>query len=134
MMYSISGQVLNEVNCTKYLGVNISNDLDSSEDVSITAQKGNSASGFLHHNFACIIKTSVIVIVIAIVIVVVNLKGCPEKLKELNYMTLIRSVLEYRALIWGPHKVKDIDKLQCIQCQAAQFVCGDYHPTSSVTA
>ncbi len=49
-------------------------------------------------------------------------------------MTLVRSVLEYSAPIWDPHKVKDIDKLQRVQRRAARFVCGDYYPTSSVTA
>ena len=61
-MDSISSQVLDEMNRAKY--VNISYDLDWSDHVSITAQKGNLTLGFLCR----------------------NLKGCPEKLKELTYI------------------------------------------------
>ena len=31
-----------------------------------------------------------------------NLKGCPEKLRETAYFSLVRSFLEYSAIVWHP--------------------------------
>ena len=53
-----------------------------------------------------------------------NLKGCPERLKELAYITLVRPRLEYTSSVWGPHTRLDTDKLEKIQCRAARFVKG----------
>jgi len=33
-----------------------------------------------------------------------NLHHCPEKLRELAYISLVRSRLEYCAAVWDPHK------------------------------
>ena len=43
-----------------------------------------------------------------------NLKGCPEKLRETAYFTLVRSFLEYSATVWHP------DKLEMVQSRAGQ--------------
>ena len=37
-----------------------------------------------------------------------NLKGCPERLKELAYITLVRPSLEYASSVWDPHTRLDI--------------------------
>ena len=58
---------------------------------------------------------------------------CPAALDETYYLTLIRSVREYAAPIWDPHLQKDINLLESVQWQAACFIKGDYHTTSSVT-
>ena len=63
-----------------------------------------------------------------------NLNYCPTKLKELAYITLVRSKLEYCASVWDPHKKKDINKLESVQRRAARFVCKDYRYDSSVTS
>ena len=58
--YSLTGQVLEEVMDTKYLGVTLSNDLEWSKHIATMTNKANSKLSFLRR----------------------NLKGCPEKLKQ----------------------------------------------------
>ena len=59
----------------KYLGVTLSNDLEWSKHIAIMTNKANSKLSFLHR----------------------NLKGCPEKLKQTAYFSLIFSFMEYGA-------------------------------------
>ena len=33
-----------------------------------------------------------------------NLKGCPKKLRDTAYISLIRPALEYSCSVWHPHK------------------------------
>ena len=80
--------------------------------MNITANKGNATLGFLRR----------------------NLKSCPVKLKEMAYLGLVRSTLEYSASIWDPYLSKDINTIEKVQRRAARFVKWDYRRTSSVTA
>ena len=73
--YSLTGQVLEEVMDAKYLGVTLSNDLEWSKHIATMTNKVNSKLSFLRR----------------------NLKGCPEKLKQTAYFSLIRSFMEYGA-------------------------------------
>ena len=57
-----------------------------------------------------------------------NLKGCLEKLRETAYFTLVRSFLEYSAIVWHPHQKYNSDKLEMVQRRAARFVKGRYGP------
>ncbi len=109
--YTLSGHILDEVNEAKYLGVNISNELIWSTYVSVITRKGNCTLGFIRR----------------------NLKNCPMKLKETAYVTLIRSVLEYCAVVCVPYLKKDTDKLEKLQRKAARFTASNYDRTSSVT-
>ncbi len=63
-----------------------------------------------------------------------NLKYAPLKLKCNAYTSLVRSKLEYSAVIWDPYLKKDISKLEQVQRRAARFICNDYRRDSSVTA
>ena len=80
----------------------LSEDLSFSPHVGKVSQKASSNLGFISR----------------------NLKGCPERLKELAYITLVRSSLEYVSSVWDPHTRLDIDKLEKIRCRAARFVKG----------
>jgi len=40
-----------------------------------------------------------------------NLRNCPQKLRELAYTSMCRSVLEYASPIWDPYLQRDIDSL-----------------------
>ncbi len=110
-LYTLSGFILEEVSNAKYLGINIAQDLDWSQHVSAISQRGNSTLGFLRR----------------------NLKNAPAQLKETAYLALVRSVLEYGASTWDPHKLKDINKLERVQRKAARFVKNDHRYTSSVS-
>ncbi len=62
-----------------------------------------------------------------------SLKGCPCKAKEMAYIAIDWSVLEYHAPIWDPYLKEDISKIEKLHCQAARFVSADHQRTSSVT-
>ena len=110
--YTLGGEIIEEVNQAKYLGVTLTSELNWSTHIDITTNKTNSTLGFLRR----------------------NLRYSPKSLKELSYMSLVRSKLEYCASIWDPHFTKDTDKLERVNRRAARFVSNDYRWRSSVTS
>ena len=62
-----------------------------------------------------------------------NLKGCPEKLKQTAYFSLIRCFMEYGATVWEPHQKYNSDKVERVPCRAAKFVKSRYTRYSSVS-
>ena len=102
-LYTISGQILQEVSRARYLGVNITNKLDGSKHVALTTKKSNGTLAFLR----------------------MNLKTCPKKIKGNVNTTLVRPVLEYGAAIWDPYLGKDISSIVMVQRRAARFVTND---------
>ena len=55
-----------------------------------------------------------------------NLKKCPSECKKTAYVALVRSTLEYGAVVWDPMLQKDIFKLEKINRKAARFIKGDF--------
>ena len=74
----------------KYLGVTLSNDLEWSKHIATMTNNANSKLSFLRH----------------------NLKGCPEKLKQTAYFSLIHSFMEYGATVWTHTKNTTVTKLR----------------------
>ena len=109
--YQLKGVTLGQVTNSPHLGVSISENLEWGDHISKIASKANSTLGFLRR----------------------NLKGCPSKLKEIAYFSMVRS-LEYSCPVWDPYRQGDIDKLNKIQRAAARFVTNNYQRKSSVTA
>ena len=109
--YELSGQVLEEVKDDKYLGVTVSDDLEWTKHIDVITSKANSKLSFLRR----------------------NLKGCPEKLRETACFSLVRSFLEYSAIVWHPRQKYNSDKLEMVQRRAARFVKGRYGMFESVT-
>ncbi|KAK3103099.1 hypothetical protein FSP39_016427 [Pinctada imbricata] len=62
-----------------------------------------------------------------------NIYQCPKEIKVLCYNTLVRPIMEYGGIIWGPSTAHNINRLEMVQRRAARFIMGDYHTTSSVT-
>ena len=60
-----------------------------------------------------------------------NLEGCPSKLNEIAYFSMVRSLLEYSCPVWDPYRQGDIDKLNKIQRAAARFVTNNYQRKSN---
>ena len=60
-----------------------------------------------------------------------NLKGCPEKLKQTAYFSLIRSFMEYGVTFLGP--IPKVQKVEMVQRRAARFVKRRYSRFSSVS-
>lgn len=110
--YSLCGTVLQHVDEAKYLGVTLSSDLQWTKHIQNLTVRASSTLGLLRR----------------------NLSACPPALRELSYISLIRSRLEYCAAIWDPHLEKDVLALEKIQRKAARFVAQDFSRYSSVTA
>ena len=79
--YSLGNEILQEVSDAKYLGIQIDNKLDWNKHISTVAARGQSKLAFLNR----------------------NLKGCPKKLRDTAYISLIRPALEYSCSVWHPH-------------------------------
>ena len=62
-----------------------------------------------------------------------NLKGCPEKLKQTAYFSLIRSFIEYGATVWATYQKYNNDKIERVQGRAARYVKSRYSIYSSVS-
>ena len=60
-----------------------------------------------------------------------NLKGCPGKLKQTAYFSLIRSFMEYGTT--DPYQKYNSDKVERVQRRAARFVKSRYSRYSSVS-
>ena len=56
-----------------------------------------------------------------------NVRSCPEECRRTAlYLVLVRSVLEYSAVVWDPYQQRNINKLEDVQRHTAPFVKQDY--------
>ena len=109
--YQLNEEILQSVPNTPYLGVTLSTDLKFNIHLNKNVAKSYQCLAFVRR----------------------NLKYCPEKLRRLSYISLIRSKLEYSSSVWDPHLRKDIHHLEMVQRRAARFIKRDYSYESSVT-
>jgi len=91
----------------KYLGVTLSNNygVRSSQwksHISEVTTKASQRLGFLRR----------------------NLKGAPYKLREIAYLSLVRSALEYCGAIWDPTVKEEASSVEMIQRRAARWARG----------
>ena len=91
--YSLCNCVLQDVDQAKYRGVNITMELQWSGHITSTTGKANSSLAFLRR----------------------NLKKCRQKLKEMAYISLVQTVLEYSSSKWDSYHAKDISSIELIQ-------------------
>ena len=80
--YSLGNEILHEVSDAKYLGIQINNKLDWNKHISTIAARGQSKLAFIYR----------------------NPKGCPKKLRDTAYISLIKPALEYNCSGWHPRK------------------------------
>ena len=109
--YNTNGEILQSVPNTPYLGVTLSTDLKFNIHLNKNVAKSYQCLAFVRRNLKC----------------------CPEKLRRLSYISLIRSKLEYSSSVWDPHLRKDIHQLEMVQRRAARFIKHDYSYDSSVS-
>ena len=102
--YKLNNHILQSVPKNPYLGLMISNDLKWTTHISNICSKASSTLGFLRR----------------------NLRHCSTSCRKNAYISLVRSTLEYGAVIWDPYTKADIDKLERIQRRAARFISHDY--------
>ena len=79
--YSLHIQTLENAQSPKYLGITISDNIDSGQHISEISAKATKTLGFLRRNLAFV----------------------PNSTKEVAYKTLVRPRLEYAAPIWSPY-------------------------------
>ena len=84
--YTLEGTVLQNVDCIKYLGVTITNDLKWNTHITNICTKANRTLGFLKR----------------------NLFSCPKDVKEAAYKGLV----EYGSSIWDPHTKGLLEQLK----------------------
>ncbi|CAH1266560.1 Hypp3419 [Branchiostoma lanceolatum] len=112
-MYEMCGELLQQTREAKYLGVTLSQDLKWSAHVNTTVKRANHTLNFLSR----------------------NLRFCPRQVRETAYFSLVRSSMEYAAVVWDPFRQKDIDALEMVNRRAARFVTSNYRRQDvSVTA
>ena len=52
--------------------------------------------------------------------------GLQNECRKAAYISLVRSLLEYSAVVWDPYQKNDIDRLERIQRRAARFITRGY--------
>ena len=110
--YTLEGNVLENVDSIKYLGVTITSDLKWNSHIRNVCSKANRTLGFLRR----------------------NLFSCPQDVKEAAYKSLVRPILEYGSTVWDPHYNGLNDELENVQKRAARFVTRNYsYETGSMT-
>ena len=102
--YTLDGHILEEVQDNPYLGLQISSDLKWTTHINKITKKAQSTLGFLRR----------------------NLLHCTEDCRKTAYISMVRSLLEYGAVVWDPYHKSDIDKIERVQRKAIRFIKGDY--------
>ena len=102
--YMLQDQILKQVPEHPYLGIILNEKLSWSPHVAKTARKANAVLALLRR----------------------NLSFCPENCKRTAYIALVRSIMEYGAIVWDPYLKKDIDSLERVQRRGARFITKDY--------
>ncbi len=92
--YVFCGVILKSTEQARYLGVILSNNLSWEPHIPKLETRANQKLGFVKR----------------------NLRGCPNDLKRLAYISMVQSGLEYGSTVWGPYLVKDINQLQKVHC------------------
>ena len=109
--YTLHDHILQYIGTHPYLDVTLSEDLTFDAHVGNITKKGSRMLGFIQR----------------------NLKGSPSRLKELTYLTLVRSGLEYASVVWDPFLQREIDHLTKIQRRSARFVTNNYKRECGLT-
>ena len=99
------------VQSTKYLGVELTNNLYWNKHLETTTMKGKRSLGFPRR----------------------NLGTCPREIKALCHKTFVQPIAKYASCVWSPFTKKSIDKVESIQRSAAWYVMNDYSTHSCVT-
>ena len=106
--YSLNNTILQQVTSNPYLGIQLTGNLRWSQHITSITKKANSTWEFLRR----------------------NLRHSPTSCRRNAYLTLVRPVLEYAAIIWDPHTQQEINMLERVQRNAARFIEKNYRFTT----
>lgn len=102
--YTLHGHTLEVEESSKYLGINISEDLTWDRHIYQVAGKANRTLGFLRRNF----------------------RDCTIPVKKATYTAMVRPAMEYSSAVWDPVSQKHIQLLELVQRRAARYVFNNY--------
>ena len=111
-IYMLHGQVLEAMDHTKYLDVDISKDQSWNIYINRISTNANRTLGFLKRN----IKTKNTAIRTAV------------------YQTLVHSPVEYASTVWSPFTQTYINKIEMVQRRAVLWVNSNYSTYASVSS
>ena len=100
--YQLDNIVLYHVEAAKYLGILLHNSLSFDAHIRNLINRSNSKLGFIKR----------------------NLRGCPSALKRSAYLALVRSGLEYGAIIWDPFYKAQSRSIELVQNKALRWING----------
>jgi hypothetical protein len=109
--YNLDGVHLQVVSSTKYLGITITEDMRWTSHITKTTGLANQRLRFVQRIF----------------------RNCPQNVKEVGYLSLVRPLLEYCGSIWNPYRQGQKNDVEMVQRRAARFVTGKYQRDESVT-
>ena len=110
--YNVNGEILARVDCSKILGVMISNDLSWSNQVNFVKSKANSALYLLRRLSS----------------------GMDINCKLMLYNALVRPHLDYCSSLWDPYCDEHIRGLEGIQNRAVRLIFKNYSRDSCITS
>ena len=102
--YQLDNTILQQVSSNPYLGLTILEDLTWKTHINNICKKANSALGFIRR----------------------NLKNGPFECRKLEYISVVRSTLEYGSAVWDLYIQQDINAIEKNQRQAARFITRHY--------
>lgn len=109
--YTIDGEVLTTVLSQTYLGLTLHEHLSWEPHINNMTAKAGRTLGFIKR----------------------NLGKSPQPTKMKAYTSLVRSQLEYAAVVWDPHLDTLTKQIEMVQRRSVRFICNNYIRDASVT-
>ena len=103
-------QVLDSVSSVRYLGVNLSTNLNFNRHIQRISSNANKSLGYITR----------------------NIRSKHPGVREAAYKTLVRPQLEYGSTVWSPYTQSNIHKTEMVQRRAIRWTL-NYSPYESVT-
>ena len=109
--YTMPNQTLDTVDTARYLGVDISGNLNFNQHINKITSNANKTLGFLKRN----IRTK------------------NADVRRAAYKSLLRPQVEYASNVWSPYTKQGINKVEMVQRRAIRWTMNNYSPHASVT-
>ena len=109
--YLLHGHIIESVGGSKYLGVEISDNLSFNNHIQKICTTASRSLGFIKRN----IRTK------------------SPAIREMAYKTLLRPLVEYSSSVWSPYTQNNIHKIEMAQRRAARWTLDNYSRQASVS-
>lgn len=109
--YTLNSINIEPVSSFKYLGVHLTSNLSWKTHIDPIVADTYRTLGFLRR----------------------SLRHANKDTKLIAYTSIVRSKVEYSAIIWDPYQSYLTKKLESLQNKSARFISGQYTPHSSIT-